>query len=66
MRFEFESFEEKTKRLAEWRNWFAWYPVYLDDVDKPTIVWLETVQRKKYAVSQRWHHRRVPDFDLFV
>lgn len=66
MRFEFESFEEKTKRLAEWRNWFAWYPVYLDDTDKPTLVWLETVQRKKYSVVARWHHRRVPDFDLFI
>jgi hypothetical protein len=66
MRFEFESYDVKCKRLNRWRNWFAWYPVFLDDCDKPTLIWLEKIQRKKLSPASRWHYRRVPDFDLFV
>lgn len=66
MRFEFESYEEKKERLAKWRDWFAWYPVYLDDVDRPTLVWLEVIQRRQLLPSRRYFHRRIPDFDLFI
>lgn len=65
MRFKFESYDEKCKRLGEWKNWFAWYPVFLNDCDKPTLVWFETVQRKKYSAVRPWSYRSVPNSDKF-
>jgi hypothetical protein len=32
----------KMKRM-EWRRWFAWHPVIIDNV----TVWLETIERKR-------------------
>ncbi len=32
----------KMKRL-EWRRWFAWHPVIIDNV----TVWFETIERKR-------------------
>ena len=32
----------KMKRL-EWRRWFAWHPIIIDNV----TVWFETVERKR-------------------
>ena len=66
MRFEFESYDEKCKRFNQWKNWFAWHPVFLGDTDKPTIVWFETIQRSKQNLVSPWRYRRVPDFDLFI
>lgn len=67
MQFEFESYDEKIKRLDQWRNWFAWHPVFLDDTDKPTIVWLEMVQRKKVWPSRPWRYRKPTiDYDFEV
>jgi hypothetical protein len=36
--------EEKVRRLAEWRLWFAWHPVRI----RPSgdVVWWENVERK--------------------
>ena len=36
----------------DWRKWFAWYPVRLQDWK---LVWLETVQRKWF------HENRIPN-----
>lgn len=66
MRFKFESYNEKCKRLDQWKNWFAWYPVFLSDQDKPVLVWFETVQRRKGSPEDPWRYRSVPDFDLFI
>jgi hypothetical protein len=66
MQFEFESYDEKCKRLNQWKNWFAWHPVFLNDTAKPTIVWFETIQRIKDNPVSPWRYRRVPDFDLFI
>ena len=66
MRFKFESYDEKCKRLDQWVNWFAWYPVFLSDQDKSTLVWFETVQRRKENPVRPWRYRSVPDFDLFI
>jgi hypothetical protein len=44
MRFSFESFEDKKKRLGTWHKFFAWYPVTVEDGD---VRWLETVWRMK-------------------
>jgi hypothetical protein len=32
----------KTKRM-EWRRWFAWHPVIIDNV----TIWFETIERKR-------------------
>jgi hypothetical protein len=66
MQFEFESYNEKCERLAQWKNWFAWHPVFLFNTEKPTLVWLEKIQRRKYMPTNTWHYRSVPDFDLFI
>jgi hypothetical protein len=66
MRFEFESYDEKCKMLDQWANWFAWYPVFLSDQDKPTLVWFETIQRRKRSPMSNWNYRSIPDFDLFI
>jgi hypothetical protein len=42
MRWQIETRDEKRNRLAQWRPWFAWYPVMVDN-DK---VWLEWVYRR--------------------
>jgi hypothetical protein len=67
MRFEFESYAEKCKRLNQWQNWFAWYPVFLTHSDKPTLVWFETVQRIKDTPFTKWRYRERPsDIDFEV
>lgn len=54
MKWEFERNSDKESRLAEWRPWFAWYPVRIThtndknnsyDSDTNKWVWLETVER---------------------
>ena len=62
MKFEFESYDEIKARLCVWKDWFAWCPVWLDDSDKPTLVWLQTIQRRKEApYIRRWYYRLKPD-----
>jgi len=38
-----ESAQKKAHRLAQWHEWFAWYPVYIEGEG---YRWLEIVQRK--------------------
>lgn len=35
-----------------WELWFAWHPVYPNENDN-TMVWLETVRRKRCVVQRR-------------
>jgi hypothetical protein len=34
-----------------WRPWFAWYPVYLEDIEK--YVWLERVEKHRLFCHSR-------------
>lgn len=44
-----EDHKDRTEQLANWHNWFAWYPVDLKD---GRFVWLQTIERKhKYWPS---------------
>lgn len=36
-------------RQNEWRKWFAWYPVYIKELD--CDVWLETVECSYYIAT---------------
>ena len=42
MRWQTETFNEKQKRLAQWRPWFAWRPIMIGN----ERVWLERVYRR--------------------
>lgn len=42
MRWNYESLDQKAKRLAKWQKWFAWYPIRIGN----NKVWLETVYRR--------------------
>jgi hypothetical protein len=49
----------RNRILANWHNWFAWYPVKTED---DIWVWLETVQRKAQlvlfeTVIDFWYYR---------
>jgi hypothetical protein len=33
----------RPKNRMEWKRWFAWHPVIIDNV----TVWLETIERKR-------------------
>lgn len=33
----------------KWHDWFAWYPVRLDDTSN--VVWFETVLRRRHSIS---------------
>jgi hypothetical protein len=33
----------KPKNRMEWKRWFAWHPVIIDNV----TIWLETIERKR-------------------
>lgn len=35
--------EREKERYEKWHDWFAWYPVRLDD---DRVVWLETIRRR--------------------
>jgi hypothetical protein len=40
--------QAKLQKYGQWHDWFAWYPVRIDE---SRIVWLETVKRKICAVG---------------
>jgi hypothetical protein len=40
---------EKMKALGEWRSWFAWHPVRLQDCGD--VVWWEHVERRTEFIS---------------
>lgn len=42
MRWNSESKETKINRLEEWKWWFAWRPIRIDD----EIFWLQNIQRR--------------------
>ena len=42
MRWATETREDRDRRLKQWRKWFAWYPVKIDN----ERVWLEYVYRR--------------------
>jgi hypothetical protein len=53
-------FSKPTKLQEDWRTWFAWHPVILDDTNGSTlIVWLEYVQRKQclHYSGAMWRYR---------
>ena len=38
----------KPRRAADpyrWHDWFAWYPIYVDNDEVRGLFWLETVRR---------------------
>jgi len=39
----------KVEKYGEWHNWFAWYPVR---VDNHRVAWLEVVNRRLVYVSK--------------
>jgi hypothetical protein len=43
MRWHSESFHNKVERQKKWHIWFAWHPIYLDEIEK--WIWLEKVER---------------------
>lgn len=60
MRWRTETYEEKCKRLAIWRPWFAWYPVIVDN----ERVWLEWVYRRKlthHSTMDTYHEVQYAD-----
>jgi hypothetical protein len=34
---------QNRQKEGEWRKWFAWYPVYVREIDAD--VWLQTIER---------------------
>lgn len=47
MRWGYEDFDAKIKRLSKWRPWFAWYPVKMGNEK----VWLEKIYRRYKVYS---------------
>lgn len=45
MKFNRKSKKLRRKELEQWHNWFAWYPVRINDT---TLVWMERIQRTKH------------------
>lgn len=52
------SIPTRSERHAYWHKWFAWWPVYLIDMDQ--IAWLETVWRRE-GVYSPWDHAAIPE-----
>ena len=45
----------KSRNKAEWHDWFAWYPVHLEDTGE--WAWLEFVYRKRGTWLEVYLHR---------
>lgn len=41
--------EEKKKYEDKWLDWYAWYPIGIDD---RYIVWLQTIERRRNYYTQ--------------
>lgn len=52
----------KIAEMFKWHEWFAWYPVILDDTAE--WVWLEKIMRKKnyvtgFPIASWWEYRQL-------
>jgi hypothetical protein len=57
---------QRLARVTQWRRWFAWHPIWLND-GKGTRVWLEWVERRaeayvddEYGFHLMWYDYRLP------
>lgn len=48
MKFKIDSKSVKDERKKQWHNWFAWYPVRINESE---TVWLEDIQRKGFLAD---------------
>lgn len=66
MKFTFQSSEKaKDQDVRCWHPWFAWYPITIYSNENPTttVVWLETVYRKRGLVGFDGKGRGCIDWD---
>lgn len=49
--------DEDNTDETEWHDWFAWYPVRFDYEHGKVLVWLETVERKRWTWFSDWQYR---------
>lgn len=40
--------QERETKLSKWHNWFAWYPVRINERE---LAWLQTVKRKAFCFT---------------
>lgn len=51
---------DPNERQFDWHDWFAWYPLYINNDDVRALVFWETVQRRRIMSSGRtfcWEYR---------
>lgn len=52
-----DRFIAKEVREQTWNTWFAWRPVFINyDSQCNTLVWMETIVRKKSFNGWIWHY----------
>ncbi|MHA2219715.1 MAG: hypothetical protein ACXACY_27725 [Candidatus Hodarchaeales archaeon] len=39
-------FKERDEKLQRWHDWFAWHPVYFDQLEDGHYRWFEWVKRR--------------------
>lgn len=47
MKWRYETMTEKLKRLSQWHEWFAWYPVF----QQGQVIWLEKIRRRAIVLN---------------
>ena len=59
MKWYSESYGTKRKRIEQWKPWFAWHPIWIDD----HAYWLTKVQRKKvyleFFIGEYWDYKEL-------
>ena len=48
MKWQYETMTEKLKRLSQWHEWFAWYPVF----HQGQVIWLEKIRRRAIVFNR--------------
>lgn len=46
MKWKHKSINDRVKKVKQWHDWFAWYPIRLDE----EIFWLQRLKRKAHNV----------------
>jgi len=68
MIWQLESKEDRTKRLSQWHDWFAWYPI---KTNGGFFAWLSVIKRRKCTLfietiitDELWSWEYRPKTDL--
>lgn len=57
-----KSAQGRRRDACRWHDWFAWYPIYVDNDDIRGYVWWETVRRhRSHSYGGSWWEYELRD-----